>query len=378
MRCTKCKKAIPNESVFCMFCGYTLKRERPKRRSNGAGTIRKRGNRWYARVTIGFKIDERGIKHYQYKEVGGFKTEEEADNYRKQLSKDSDLPTMITLRELWTKWEPFYSPRVGTSTMNGYRAAYKYLSSIENKKLDKITANMLQMCIDKCEKGHRTKQMIKVVSGLLMKYAIDERLILINPAANLYIGHDGTKTHEALTDKELERIKKSFESEPYAKYVYALCYLGFRPTEMFELKKIDFHGEDGTKYLVGGIKTEAGKDRIVTIPPVIESLIDERMAVYGTEYLFPRITKKDGNIRYEKMTESYFRKSIFCPMMKRLGIEKKVPYSTRHTYADKIKKADGADRDKAALIGHSDYGITQKYYQSTSIADRKEITDQLK
>ena len=78
-----------------------------------------------------------------------------------------------------------------------------------------------------------------------------------------------------------------------------------------------------------------------------------------------------------KMDEAYFRKWVFNPLMKRLGIEGKVPYSARHTYADKIKKVSGAERDKAALMGHADYALTKKIYQSTDLEDRKAITDQL-
>lgn len=54
-----------------------------------------------------------------------------------------------------------------------------------------------------------------------------------------------------------------------------------------------------------------------------------------------------------------------------------MPYSTRHTYANKIKRVSGADRDKAALMGHADYDTTKKHYQSTDLDDRKSITDQL-
>ena len=57
-------------------------------------------------------------------------------------------------------------------------------------------------------------------------------------------------------------------------------------------------------------------------------------------------------------------------MMERLGIaEGKVPYGARHTYADKLKNASGSDKDKAALIGHSNYLFTQDKYQSTHLKD---------
>ena len=77
------------------------------------------------------------------------------------------------------------------------------------------------------------------------------------------------------------------------------------------------------------------------------------------------------------MPTTYFAQSVFNPMMDRMGIKDRVPYSTRHTYSNKLKDAKGADRDKADLIGHADYDFTKKVYQSSTLKDRKKITDQM-
>ena len=72
------------------------------------------------------------------------------------------------------------------------------------------------------------------------------------------------------------------------------------------------------------------------------------------------------------MTDNYFNKYAFRPLADRLGIPaNKVPYSARHTFSDKLKNADGTDKTKAALIGHSDYNFTQKKYQSTDLDELK-------
>ena len=39
------------------------------------------------------------------------------------------------------------------------------------------------------------------------------------------------------------------------------------------------------------------------------------------------------------------------------------------------KDADGSDKDKAALIGHSNYLFTQNHYQSADLADLKALVD---
>ena len=63
---------------------------------------------------------------------------------------------------------------------------------------------------------------------------------------------------------------------------------------------------------------------------------------------------------------------------KRLGIsETKSPYCARHTYADKLKRAAGSDKEKAALIGHADYAFTQRRYQSTDLHELAAVVDSL-
>ena len=63
----------------------------------------------------------------------------------------------------------------------------------------------------------------------------------------------------------------------------------------------------------------------------------------------------------------------------KLGIPKnKVPYSARHTFSDKLKDADGTDKVKASLIGHSDYKFTQKKYQSTNLDELQTAMNSIK
>lgn len=79
------------------------------------------------------------------------------------------------------------------------------------------------------------------------------------------------------------------------------------------------------------------------------------------------------------MSDAYFRENVFKPLLNRLGIaEGKVPYGARHTYSDKLKKARGDDKAKAALMGHTDYDFTRKKYQSTDIKDLEKVVKSLK
>jgi integrase len=271
--------------------------------------------------------------------------------------------------KLFTEWSEGYQGRVGASTMAGYRAAFKHYSEISRRPIATIRPAELQAQIDTCPAGKRTKQLMKVVAGLIWKFALDNDLVKKNAAANLYTGNDVTATRDPFTDLELQQIRQAVGSIPYADYVVALCYTGFRPGELLELKKTAYNQTGG--YLTGGGKTEAGTDRIVTVPPAITDIIEARAAAPG-DLLFPNL--KTG----KQMSHEYFRKYCFDPLMAQLGITGKVPYSCRHTYSNLIKRAPGDTGDKARLMGHTDYTFTQERYQSSSLNDLKTITNSLK
>ena len=344
-----------------------------KSRGNGQGTAYRRGDTWTAQVIIGWKqpedLTKRPIPIKRRK--GGFATKREALEYCPILKSAMGKRERMTLQAVFDAWERDYSPRIGQSTLVCYRSAYKHFAPLHDIFIDMITAHDLQVCMDNCASGKRTHQNMKVVAGLIWAWAIDADVVQKDVTNNLYIGKGETVQREPLTEAEVETIRAAIGAEPYAEYIYALCYLGFRPGEFLKLRKSDYHVQDGVTFLIGGGKTEAGRNRSVPVPAQIADIVAARLAVEGTDYLFPRA---DG----KPMSDAYFRETVFKPLMARLGIaEGKVPYSARHTYSDKLKRAHGDDKAKAALMGHTDYAFTQKKYQSTDLNDLKTIADSL-
>lgn len=370
MICPRCKKELPDDALLCCYCSrrIVIPSGPAHRRPKGGGTVYKRGGTWTVKVSLSDTTDEEGRLHRHRPTKGGFKTKSEALAYAETLKKGPLAASGISMGEVFTQWEKGYSGRVGASTMAGYKAAVRHYKNILWKPIAEIRPAELQAQIDACPAGKRTKQLMKVAAGLIWKFALDNDLTSRNITGNLYTGNDATSTREPFTELELQRLRQAVGSEPYADYVVALCYTGFRPGELLELKKTAYNPDGG--YLIGGGKTEAGTDRIVTVPPAIAEIIAQRMAAPG-EYLFPNL--KTG----EQMSHEYFRKYCFDPLMAKLGISGKVPYSCRHTYSNLIKNAPGDTGDKARLMGHTDYAFTQGRYQSSALDDLRLITDAL-
>lgn len=354
------------------------KKRRPKARGNGQGTAYKRGNTWTAQVIIGWKKSADPTKPDIpiKRRKGGFKSKKEAIAACPSLATANGSTARLTLQEVYDAWETYYSPRIVDSTMACYKSAYKHFETLHNTFMDLITAGDLQDCMDKCTTGKRTHQNMKTTAGLLWAYAVDRDIVPKDVTANLYTGKGQSAQREPITEEELEIIHQAIGTEPFAEYVYALCYLGYRPTEFLTLKKESLRIEKGLMVLRAGMKTDAGRDRDVPVPPVLGMIFAQRMSTPGTELLFPQYcyNKKKEFIGYKQMSHDYFNKHIFKPMMQRLGIaEGKTPYCARHTYSDKAKRAKGTDKVKAEVMGHTDYNFTQTHYQSTDVEDLKEF-----
>jgi len=363
---------------------------KPKSRGNKQGSVFYRTDRkcWQVQIVIGWKLPTEEGKHLIpiKKTFSGYKTKKDAlTALNKILHGESPTNNKSSLNDVFVSWQKFYKSRVTLKTMKGYEQAYAYFAPLKFRLIATITASELQDCMDKCDKGKRTHQMMKVTAGLIWAYAFDTGLVQKDVTENLYIGKHEQKPREPLSPHDIELIKNAIGKIEYADYVYCMCYLGFRPGEFLEIKKsqvaTEIIDDELVYYIVEGKKTAAGINRSVIVPKQILSIIIERLGAEETEYLFPfyyrhRTTKELIEIRM--MTVNYFERSVFKPMMAKLGITGKVPYSARHSYADKLKRAEGDIRDKAALIGHSSYSFTQIQYQSSPLEDKKIVTDSIK
>ena len=290
-----------------------------------------------------------------------------------------------TLKQVYDLWEPWYEPRV--ASIAGYRSAFKHYAKLNDVPIRDITPGDLQDCMDACKAGKRTHQQMKVVAGLIWAYAEDHKMVDRKITSNLYTGKGKSKKRDPLTDIEVEKIRQAIGRERYADYIYSLCYLGYRPGEMLELRKNQLIEHNGRLFLVEGKKTEAGIGRTVPVHQKIEQIIRSRLFVPGTDLIFPqyqfgRASKKHPEPLFEgfkQMSDDYLREMVFKPLCGRLGIaEGKVPYGARHTFSNKLKKADGEDIDKARLIGHSDYTFTKTAYQDTNLDELAAVMDSIK
>lgn len=351
-----------------------------KKRANGQGTITKLpSGKYKLQVTIGYRYDTDGSRK-RITRTKTFSKKTEALAAVEALKKAPEKKKPVTFRELYEAM--IENHRAGKSTIDCYRAAFKYLCTIADVPVSEIDVDDLQECIDECPHGKRTKENMRAVIGLTYKYGIPRHVIPenLNLAPFLKVDGDPAAHRDAFSDAQIEAIKKACGVVPQAEIILMMIYLGFRPSEFLALKKADVDLDN--KYVIGGAKTEAGKQRIVTISPTIFDAV-AHFAV-GEGYL---CSKDEKGLTAWKLRD--FSEMLFYPVLEAIGIDnpmveiaggklrhKYTPHTCRHTFATLLKRVSGSDKDKQELIGHASSEML-RYYQDVDLTDLKKITDNL-
>lgn len=379
LKCRKCRAELPEGSRFCPSCGAKQDVTRkPKSRGNGTGSVYKLPNgTWIAVKVLGRIIDEQGVSHRQTVSKSGFKTKKEALLYLPNLTVQTkaEKQRSITFKELYDKWEPTH--KKSKSTMDCYRAAMKHFSPVWHEQIRDITVDDLQECMDDVS-GKRTQENMKAVCGLLYKYAIPRNCATLNMGQYLVVNGTSGIGKEGLPMDALEKIQAKVNVIPYADYVVAACYLGFRPSELLDLDATNY--DRSRKTLTGGAKTEAGKNRVVTISPKVQPIIDRLAGNKNAGPLF--CDESGGKLSIKDYREEFYKVLEACgipnPITEINGVKRRkyTPHSCRHTFSTLMKNVQAPDKDKLALIGHTSTEML-RHYQDVDIEGLRRITNAL-
>lgn len=376
MQCKKCKKEIPDDSVWCCYCGKKLIRAKPKRskRPNGSGSVFKlSGNRKRPWVVVVGKDRKCG---------GTYETEAEANIVAARLVAEK-MPDHYndTIQMIYDAWSKIHFTGLSEWGKQGYETAWNYFSDIKSVKMRDVKADVLQSVVDKAiakGKSRGTCEKIRNLSGQLCKYAMQQDIINKNYAQFLILPKQEKKEKEIFTDDEIATLFAN-DDDRDVQIILVLIYTGFRIDELFSLETDNVHIQEG--YMIGGEKTEAGKNRVV---PINEKIMPYIKAWYaeasekGYKYL---VTNTEGN----KMNPNNFRKRGFYRVLGDLGIQPHIdkdhpaskyarltPHSTRHTFASLAARAGVKPEVLQKLIGHSHYETTADIYIHENLPELKD------
>ena len=203
----------------------------------------------------------------------------------------------------------------------------------------------------------------------MLDYAIEYEIIDKNPARSFRMKEKvkhNPGAHNAFTDEELNILWEHSDDE-IASIVLIHCYMGWRPTEICNIKLSDVNIQDWV--ITGGIKTENGINRSVPIHSKIRKLVQkkyDRAIELGSKYLFNCENIRGGSRALPMKYEMYQRR--FYQLRSELNIGE---YHTLHDCRKQfVTMAKAANIDEYALkrlAGHSIEDLTERVYTERSL-----------
>lgn len=219
------------------------------------------------------------------------------------------------------------APRVlRERTQSADKNLRKHLSGLDRFRIDDLPLREMQEAVNAIEaETIRGKAVVYIKQ--IYKYAISRGYIQRDESALLHVTVRGEKHGEPFSDTELATLWKR-KDDPDAAAILIMCYSGFRVSAYRGLE-VNREG----MYFKGGVKTAAGKGRIVPIHSAIQPLLDTGLKT---------LSMSDRTINRRVID--------FCSSV---GIERHTPHDCRHTFSSLCEKYRVPEADRKRMLGHS-------------------------
>ncbi|WP_067730978.1 tyrosine-type recombinase/integrase [Oceanobacillus damuensis] len=340
---------------------------------NGYGSVfklsGKRRNPFGVRITVGWEINEKtGKVKQKYKNIGYYKSRSEAMIALAEYNKnpyDIDV-RKVTFSEVYDMWfKEKFKNSTNTNGSRGYVAAFNYSKDMHNMAFMDIRKSHMQAVIDNMDKSYSTKSITKTLYSQLYKFAAENDIVDKNYSEFVSVGKNQHRSKkQPFSDAEIQILWDNLETIENVDMALIMIYTGLRPGELILIENDNINLEE--RYFTGGIKTNAGKERIIPINKKIHSLIEKRMDD-NNKYLF---VNKRGN----KITYSSFRQDRWVPLMEKLKLDHGA-HECRHTFATLMDNANANKLSIKKIMGHASSDITDKVYTHKNIEELLKAID---
>ena len=403
MKCPECGLQVSDKALSCPHCGYPLDSAVKKKKGRGPAAKRKRLPNGFgsipeikgknlrepfrARVCVGRDPLGRFILK-SLKPKTFFKTYNDAYEALMEYNKNPyDLDADITVAQLYELWTDEYFERIAPSATRSITSAWAYCSDVYKMRVKDVRVRHIKGCMEdgfrieergknKGEKKYAsagTKARIKSMFNLMLDYAVEHEIVTMNYGRAFDIPDDvlaetvATLTpHIAFSDKEMEILWENVYKVPYVDWVLIQCYMGWRPQELATLRLDEVHLDQW--YMQAGMKTDAGKQRIIPIHSKVRDLVkknyDFALSI-GSEYLLNDKGKTHSGswkLTYDKYANRF--KKVVAQL--RLNPEHRA-HDPRKTFITRCKKAEIDEYAIKEMAGHSIQDITESTYTERDV-----------
>ena len=400
LKCPECELPVSDKALSCPHCGFPINTKAPrkkrekkhKRLPNGFGSITKLSkpnlrNPYWARVCTGKdsvgKYILKPLKPQAY-----FATYEEAYYALSEYNRNPyDLDDDISVKELYERWSEDYFKTIKTSSQRTITSAWAYCSELYDMRAKDVRARHIKGVMengtileikgpDKGKPKHAssgTQARIKSLFNLMYDYALEYEIVTMNYARTFDVPDEvrddiekSKRDHIPFTEKELSILWDNIDKVKFVDWVLIQSYMGWRPQEIAIIRLDEINLDEW--YMQAGIKTDAGKQRIVPIHsrirPLVQKNYDFALSI-GSEYFINdkgQTHSGSWKMTYDKYADR-FKKVVEALNLNPLHRA----HDPRTTFVTRCKKAGIDAYAVKCMVGHKIKDITEAAYTKRDI-----------
>lgn len=333
------------------------------KRSNGSGSVYKMRHKklrkpFRAVITTGWTDEGKPIR----KTLGTYASQKEAYEALALFSNDPtalEKKRVITVEQCF-QWYFEEAERMGLSVgrIEVINAVKKMMKPILPMDITALRTAHVQPYFDNFTYSKSYQEVIKSTLIKTCNIAIKNEVISKNYMRDIIISKKAAPIKRAtpFTQEDIYKLWM-YQDDLTVRIILIYIYTGVRLNELLNMKVDDIHLKE--RYMVGGSKTDAGRDRIIPIAECIAPFIQE---LYATAKFKRSICLMDGIIGQD----GYRRK--LTEICERLGMDRRKPHDTRHTFITLCSDYSIPEIIIKNIVGHSTQNnITQGVYTHKTI-----------
>lgn len=353
----------------------TMPRGKAMRKPNGYGSVVKlSGNRRKPfEVRVNTKINEWGYPEYDVLNRFENRTDAEialAEYNRSPFDVNRREITFKEVYEMWYDWKYNGAKKYSESSATCTKGAFNKCTALHDMKIQDIRTDDMQQILDDHTLSHAYMEHVTNLLHQVFKYSMEYDIIDKDYSRFIKITKEEDDAPGVPFSKdEINTLWQHVDDVPNCDIVLILIYTGWRISEILGMKTADIDLTEWT--MKGGVKTKAGKNRIVPIHSGIKSLVSARICSHSSTFLYDMENDKPISI-------TALRKA-FAEVLSQLQInEEHTPHDCRHTFTSLLDSAGANDVCIDRLVGHASKTITKKTYTHKDIDELREAVEMIK